>query len=187
MQRSAIEGAVPKSAEVTWYSEKLSAKTNDRPELLRLLRDVRTGSVSDLWVFKLDRLCRTGVSDTFKLIAELRSARVTLHAVADGLVIRPDREDIASECYVFALGLAARLERAAINDRIAGARNHMEAQGRSWGRPPRMLPEMVLKAQAMRAEGRSLRDIAIALKIPKSTVASTLAPSRKPPPGASPD
>jgi hypothetical protein len=105
MQKSAIEAALPKGTEPVWYSERLSARTNDRPELLRLVADLRMGGSTDLWVFKLDRLCRTGVGDTFRLISELRAAKVTLRAVADGLVIRPDREDIASECYVFALGL----------------------------------------------------------------------------------
>lgn len=182
MQRSAIVSAVPKGAEVTWYTEKLSAKTNDRPELLRLLANVRMGSISDLWVFKLDRLCRTGVSDTFKLVSELRAAKVTLHAVADGLVIRPDREDIASECYVFALGLAARLERAAINDRIAGARAHMEANGRTWGRPSRVDQAILRQATKLKAAGKTVREIAVALKIPRSTIARAL--SRKDAPDA---
>jgi DNA invertase Pin-like site-specific DNA recombinase len=185
MQRSAIEAALPKNAEVEWYSEKLSAKTNDRPELLRLLGDVRMGSVSDLWVFKLDRLCRTGVADTFKIIGELRAARVTLRAVADGLVIRPDREDIASECFVFALGLAARLERAAINDRIAGARDHMEANGRSWGRPSRVDRATRERALQLKVEGKTVREIARSLHVPRSTIARAL--SRKHTPVSTPD
>jgi DNA invertase Pin-like site-specific DNA recombinase len=188
MQRAAIEAALPRGTDVAWYSEKLSAKTNDRPELLRLLADVRMGSTTDVWVFKLDRLCRTGVSDTFKLIGELRAAKVTLHAVADGLVIRPDREDIASECYVFALGLAARLERAAINDRIAGARNHMEANGRSWGRPSRIDRGTREQAVKLKASGRTLREIAVALKIPRSTIARALSvSSQKDAPAEAPD
>ena len=38
-------------------------------------------------------------------------------AVADNLTIRPGPDDIVSETLIFALALAARLERAAINDR----------------------------------------------------------------------
>jgi len=184
MQRAEIEAALPKGVEPEWYAEKVSAKGNDRPELLRLLRDVRMGSVSDVWCFKLDRLCRSGVSDTFKLIGELRAANVTLHAVADGLVIRPDREDVSSECYVFALGLAARLERAAINDRIAGARNHMEANGRSWGRPSRVDQAILGQASKLKAAGKTLRQIAVAMKIPRSTIARAL--SRKDAPASTP-
>ena len=183
MQRAAIEAALPKNAEVVWYSEKLSAKSNDRPELLRLLGDVRMGG-GDMWCFKLDRLCRTGVSDTFKLIAELRAARVILRAVADGLVIRPDKDDISSECFVFALGLAARLERAAINDRIAGARAHMEATGRSWGRPSRVDGAILARATKLKAAGKTLREIAVAMKIPRSTIARAL--SQKDGPASTP-
>jgi len=167
-QRDAIMRARPDMD--VWYAERMSAKTNDRPELLRLLADVRMGSVSDLWCFKLDRLCRTGVADTFAIVRELRQAGVTLHAVADNLVIRPGSDDIASECYVFALGLAARLERAGINDRIAAARVRMEATGEPWGRPRRMGKDDVARARAMRGQGRSVSAIAIALKFPRATI-----------------
>ena len=118
MQRSAIER---KGAMIdAWYDEKRSAKTTQRAELQRLLADVRHGLIKEVWVFKLDRLCRSGVADTFAVVSELRKAGVTLHCVADGLVIKPG-EDITSDVLLFAFGLAAQLERTAINDRIAAA------------------------------------------------------------------
>src|SRR5262245_58028609 len=81
MQRDAIVGRIgaAAAAEVAWYAETASAKTNDRAELRRLLADVRAGKVREVYAFRLDRLCRTGVSDTFKVVAELRGAGVVLH------------------------------------------------------------------------------------------------------------
>jgi hypothetical protein len=99
-------------------------------------RDPGKRKIAALYVFKLDRLCRTGVADTFKIVSELRAAGVTLHAVADNLVIKPGHDDIVSETLVFALSLPAKLERAAINDRIAAARTRMDAAGQPWGPPP---------------------------------------------------
>jgi len=116
-----------------------------------------------------------GIADTFQLVSELRSAGVTLYAVADNLVIRPDREDVASECYVFALGLAAKLERAAINDRVSAARDRIEAEGGRWGRPLRMARPEIERAVAFRAEGLTVRAIAVRMHVPRSTIARALA------------
>lgn len=84
---------------------------------------------------------------------ELRRAGCTLIAVADNLTIRPGGDDIVSETLVFALALAARLERAAIDDRIAAARERLEAEGRPWGRPPRLAQAERARLRALRAEG----------------------------------
>lgn len=167
-QRDAISRVV--DGPVVWYSEKLSGKSTNRPELQRLMADVRAGKLDRVVVFKVDRLTRSGVSDTFKLIEEFRAAGVTLHAVADNLVIRPDRDDTASECYVFALSLAAKLERAAINDRIAAARVRLDAAGEPWGRPPKMTAQQISTARRMKGEGRTVREISAALGVPRATV-----------------
>jgi DNA invertase Pin-like site-specific DNA recombinase len=189
-QRAAIEREARARGDTIdvddWRSEKRSAKTMDRPELTRLREDVRAGRVRRLYVFKLDRLCRTGVGDTFAVVDELRRAGCTLVAVADRLTIVPGKEDITSEVLVFAFGLAAKLERAATNERIAAARERLEDEGRPWGRPPRMTPEQVARARAMHADGRTVREIAMALRFPKSTIGRALAPSQNVPPGSGP-
>jgi DNA invertase Pin-like site-specific DNA recombinase len=115
------------------------------------------------------------VADTYRVVDELRRAGCMLIAVADNLTIRAGSDDIVSETLVFALALAARLERAAINDRIAAARERLEAEGRPWGRPPRLSQAECARLRALRDEGRSVRDIAVAMKVPRSTVARALA------------
>lgn len=169
MQRDAI---VRRGVQVdAWYEEKASAKTTDRAELKRLLADVRAGLVREVWVFRLDRLTRSGVADTFAVVNELRKAGVTLHSVSDNVTIKPG-EDIASDVMVFALGLAASLERTARNERIAAARARQEARGElGWGRPQKMTAAQRETARRMRSEGRSVREIAAALGVPKSTIA----------------
>jgi DNA invertase Pin-like site-specific DNA recombinase len=137
------------------------------------------GTLKTVFTFKLDRLCRSGVADTFAVVDELRRAGVTLIAVADNLTILPNKEDLTSEVLVFALGLAARLERTAINDRIASARARIEAEGGRWGRPSRVDTPTLERAKKMRLDGRSIRAIAAALKIPRSTIAGALAVSEK--------
>lgn len=162
------------TADIT-YSEKQSAKTTDREELKRMLSDARQGLFTDLYVFKLDRLARTGVADMFAVVQQLRNSGVTIHAVGDNLVIKPDSNDITSEVMIFALGLAAKVERVSINDRIAAARSRLEAAGEPWGRPPRMTGQERDTAKRMQSEGRTIRQIAQAIGVPRATVGRCLA------------
>lgn len=157
-----------------WYAEKRSGKTTDRPELKRLMADVRAGKIKEVYVFRLDRLTRTGVADTFKIVDEMRRCGVTLFSVGDNVTIRPG-EDITSDVLVFALGLAAKLEMTARNDRVAAARTRMQAAGQPWGRPPRLTPAEIATARRMAADGDSVRVIAAALGAPRSTVARAIA------------
>jgi DNA invertase Pin-like site-specific DNA recombinase len=76
-------------------------------------------------------------------------------AVADNLTVLPDKDDVTSEVLLFAFGLAAKLERTSINDRISAARDRLEAEGRPWGRPRRMTDELVARARSMYEEGRT--------------------------------
>jgi DNA invertase Pin-like site-specific DNA recombinase len=82
----------------------------------------------------------------------LRTANVVLVAVPENLTILPDKEDLTSDVFIFLLGLAAKLERTAINDRIASARARMADEGKPWGRKPLMTVEQV--ARAPRVEDR---------------------------------
>ena len=162
-----------------WYGEKRSGKKLARPELDRLRADVRAGRVGTVYVFKLDRFTRSGVADTFTTITELRVAGCTLVAPGDNLLIKPDADDIASEVLIFALALGAKIERQSINERIAAARERLAAEGRPWGRRPRLDARDIERVAAMHAEGRSVRAIAIAMRVPRSTVGRALAASHK--------
>ena len=67
-----------------------------------------------------------------------------------------------------------KMERAAIGERIAGARVRVEASGGRWGRPRRVDDASATKVRKLKAQGRSERAIVIALKIPRSTVHAVL-------------
>ncbi len=172
-QRAAVERAASARGDAisTWYAEKQSGKTMARSELQRLRVDARAGHLLRLYVFRLDRLTRSGIRDTFELIEELRAHGVDLVSVADGF----DLNGPAAEVVLAVMAWAAKMERIAINERIAAARERVEAAGGRWGRPRRMARDEVARAAAMRADGRSVREIAIALKVPRSTVGRALA------------
>lgn len=174
-QRSAIERTADVRGDTIddWRAEKRSAKTLAREELQRLLVDARAGRLRGrrLYVFRLDRLTRSGIADTLTTLDELRANGVEVVSVADGF----DLQGPHAEVIVAVMAWAAKMERLATAERIAAARERIEAEGGRWGRPPRMGQADVERALAMRAEGRSTRAIAVALKIPKSTLARALA------------
>ncbi|MFT3915348.1 MAG: recombinase family protein [Anaeromyxobacteraceae bacterium] len=176
-QRDAIQRAATARGDtvVTWYCEKRSGKKLARPELDRVRAAIRVGEIRKLYVFKIDRLTRSGVADTYKIVDEIRQAGCELHIPGDNLVIKPvGTDDLASECIIFGLALGARVQRQAINDNIAAARERMEGEGQRWGRPPRLSFMQRSEVVARRDAGESIRKIAVALKVPRSTVARVL-------------
>jgi DNA invertase Pin-like site-specific DNA recombinase len=173
MQRLAVERAARARGDtvVAVYSEKQSAKTINRPELDRLRADARAGNLRRLYVYRLDRLARSGIRDTFEVVEELRRHGVELVSVSDGFSV----DGPAAEVVLAVMAWAAKMERLAINERISAARERVEAEGKQWGRPRRLDDESVARAKAMKAAGRSVREIAVALKVPRSTVARAVA------------
>lgn len=178
-QRSAIERCAAARGDTVgaWYDEKKSGRTLARPALDRLRADARAGRIRRLYTYRLDRLTRSGIRDTFELIEELRAHGVDVVTVADGFGL----DGPAAEVVLAVMAWSAKMERLAINERISAARDRLEAEGRAWGRPPRLVGAKLARAQALRAEGRSFRSIAMAIGVPKSTIgrALALAASRK--------
>jgi DNA invertase Pin-like site-specific DNA recombinase len=182
MQRDAIARAARARGDTiaTWYSEKQSAKTITRPVLTQLRGDARAGHVRRLYVYRLDRLARSGILDTFDLVEEIQNAGCELLTVADGF----DLTGPAAEVILAVMAWAAKMERLAINERIAAARVRLESEGRSWGRPPRLTPLERSRIAELRRQGATIREISVAVRVPRATVARSL--SQKVPRAATP-
>jgi DNA invertase Pin-like site-specific DNA recombinase len=172
-QKAAVERAAAARSDSigTWYSEKRSGKLLARPELDRLRQDARAGLVARLYVYRLDRLTRSGIRDTFEVVEDLRAHGCNLVSVSDGF----DLEGSAAEVVLAVMAWASKMERVAINERISAARERVEAEGGRWGRPSRVDASLLAKMVKLQRAGRSLREIAVAVKVPRATVARHLA------------
>lgn len=172
LQRGSIERRAGNDgvSEIAWYSEQRSGRSWVRPELERLLDAARQGRHTRVYVWRLDRLTRRGPHDTLNVVQTLRGAGVELVSVTEGF----DFSGAVGELLVSMLGFAARLEMEAQMERQQSARERMAAEGRAWGRPPKMPAETAEKIRALRAEGRSIRSIAMAVKVPRSSVFDAL-------------
>src|SRR4051794_10402516 len=84
-QRSAIERVASSRGDVIGrvFSEKMSGKPTARPELDAVRAAARRGEIRKLYVYRLDRLARSGIKDTFEVIEDLRSSCVEVVSVAD--------------------------------------------------------------------------------------------------------
>lgn len=150
-----------------WYFEAMSGKSRDRPELKTLLEDARRGELTKLWVFRLDRLTRSGIRDTLNLLEELVSSGCQVISVADGFALDGPFSDVV----LAVIAWAAQMERAATGDRIAAARVRVEAAGRTWGRPNRVLSlEQQTRIRYLAGKKTPIRMISQMVNVPKSTI-----------------
>lgn len=90
-----------------------------------------------------------------------------LVTIADGF----DLTGPAAEVVLAAMAWSARMERLAINERISDARVRLAAENRPWGRPPGLGPQELERVRQLRASGRSVRQVAVAMKLPLATIA----------------
>lgn len=146
------------------YAEVEGGAARRRPELDRLLGDVRLGLVARLYVYRLDRLSRAGIRATLSIVEELDAQGVELITLADGFSVSGPARDVI----IAVLAWAAQMERQAISERIGAARRRIEAQGGAWGRPRREISGAQL-ADLLTA-GKSVREIAETLHVPRSIV-----------------
>lgn len=174
-QRHAIERKAKARGERIgrWFTEKRSGGTMRRAELEHVRELARRGELTRLYVYRLDRLTRSGIRDTLGLLQELRAAGCQVVTVADGFELGGPADDVV----VAVLAWGAQMERTAIGERIRAARDLARAQGRRWGRARRLSPLELERAKKLARAGRSTREIAVALKVPRSTLRDSLARS----------
>jgi site-specific DNA recombinase len=168
-QRDAIDRAALARGDViaTIYEEKRSGrKLTERPELARLREDARAGHLRKLYVFRIDRLSRGGIKDTLEVIEELGRHGVAIVTLRDGFEL----EGPAAELVLAMIAWAAKMEHLAIGERIAAARDRVEARGDKWGRPVVHSHATVAEVVRRREAGHTIREISRAMKIPRSTV-----------------
>jgi len=172
-QRDAIERAARARGELIdlWFSDVASGKSMDRPELSAALGAVRAGMVGRLWVWRVDRLTRSGIVDTLTVLQEMRRHGCVCASVADGFAL----DGPAAEVILSVLAWAAQMEREKIAENQAAARARLEAAGRTWGRPiVGVTAEQIAHVLELRAAGCTQLGISLWLKLSVRRVARIL-------------
>jgi DNA invertase Pin-like site-specific DNA recombinase len=159
-----------------WSGVKVS-----RPELNRCMAAARLKKFDCILVWKLDRWGRS-LAHCVESIQELRSLGVRWIAATQNL--DTDESSPMSRAMLGMMAVFAEFERELIRERVtAGLRSYKRAQDAgeigqarhshsgkdlAIGRPRRVFDRA--KAERLRKAGKSIRQIAAAMKLPKSTV-----------------
>jgi len=104
------------------------------------------------------------------IVEKLDRAGVTLVSVRESWADTSGPAAISSSPSAW----VAQQERARLLERLAAPRARLEKEGRHWGRPCRMSDTPVEHARELRTAGRSFRQVAVALKVPSSTIRRAL-------------
>lgn len=170
-QRHAIELAARARGEQIdrWYADTTTGSSMDRPELRRLWRALEQHQVQRVWVWRLDRLSRAGALATLRAVEQIRAAGATLASVADSFPL----EGPTGELMLMLTAWCSEQERLKIRENQAAARARLEAEGRSWGRPP-LAPHKRDAVARLASQGKTVREIAREAECSKTFVHSVM-------------
>lgn len=160
---------------VTWYRDKASGRTMDRPGWNRLEQDVDTGRVDTILVWRLDRLGRTA-SGLVTLFEKLARLGVGLVSIRDGV----DLTTPAGRLIANVIASVACYENEVRGERIRAAQDAARASGKRWGgstkgRRLKVTDEQVCAIRRLRNEGVAVAAIARTTGLSRPTVYRLLA------------
>lgn len=146
------------------FEEKVSGKNRQRPELEKLLEQLRTGDV--VVVTKYDRLARS-LPDLLSIVSTIRERGAGFRSLGEDI----DTTTPSGRLIFHVFASIAEFERDRIiertNEGLAAARK----RGRVGGRPKALSDEARREILRMRdEEHRSVAEIARAFKVSRSTV-----------------
>ena len=141
------------------FQEKASSGRWDRPELQRLLEQLRKGDVLVVW--KLDRLSRS-LKDVLLLMEKIQASDAGFQSLTEAI----DTTSPAGRMFLQIVGSFAEFERAMLRERTKNGLDAARAQGRVGGRRPKLKPhqeaeiiKLVQAGQKTAAEAARLFDI----------------------------
>ena len=131
----------------------ISGSKDKRPQLDRLMADAHKRRFDIVIVWRFDRFARS--------VSHLLRALETFNALGIAFVSLSEQMDTTTptgKMIFTVLGAVAELERSLIVERVRAGLRNARAKGKTLGRPRKIVD--TTKIAALRAQGRSWRDIA---------------------------
>jgi len=151
------------------YRERASGGRWDRPELHRLLDQLRKGDVLVVW--KLDRLSRS-LRDVLTIMERLAEAKAGFRSLTEAI----DTTTAAGRMMMQMVGAFAEFERAMLRERTKAGLDAARKDGRIGGRRPKLSPQQQAEIRKMVTRGdKTAADAARLFKIHPATVSRLLA------------
>jgi DNA invertase Pin-like site-specific DNA recombinase len=151
------------------YREKASGGRWDRPELQRLLDQLRKGDVLVVW--KLDRLSRS-LRDVLIIMERLGAAGADFRSLTEAI----DTTNPAGRMMMQMVGAFAEFERAMLRERTKAGLDAAREEGRIGGRRPKLSAQQQSEIRKMITRGdKTAADAARLFKVHPATVSRLLA------------
>ena len=157
------------------FEDHVSGGKASRPSLDRMIKQMRSGALARCVCWKLDRLGRS-LTHLALVIDEMTHLQIPLICTSQGI----DTSD-GNPVGKFQLGVlmaVAEFERAIIKERVNAGITAARNRGVRLGRPP-TLEKRRDEVMALKKQGRSIREIAKALKIPAGSVFKLTRPAEE--------
>ncbi|MEU5994920.1 recombinase family protein [Spirillospora sp. NPDC047418] len=151
------------------FSEKISTRVKVRPELdaaLALCRDIKSAAPSQTVIFTVHELKRPArnAAELMTLAGGLQAAGIELELLSGPLTGIYDPNGLGAMLFAV-LAVSAQLDRDYIRDKTLEGQQADAAKGNHGGRPKVIDEDMLTFAQALRAKGVPVPEIAAKLKI----------------------
>jgi DNA invertase Pin-like site-specific DNA recombinase len=153
------------------FTDKASGSLASRPQLDRMLDQLRPGDVVVVW--RLDRLGRS-LKNLITLVEELAEKGVGFRSLTENI----DTTTNSGKLVFHIFGALAEFERTLIRERTMAGLAAARARGRVGGRPPTMTPQKIKVAREMYdSREHTVEAIANTLGVSRKTVYRHLAPA----------
>lgn len=167
-----------------YREEGVSGKTLERPQLKRLLTDIKLGSINTVLVYKVDRLTRKQRDLWFLLEDVFEPCGIGFKSVIEPF----DTTTAQGKAFLGMLAVFAQLERDTISERTKDTLSNKKSNGKWVGRPPfgfriNQKGELeqdskqqgdIAKIKRMRRQGKSLREISRRIGVSYMAVSNIL-------------
>ena len=151
------------------FQEKASGGRWDRPELHRLLGQLRKGDIVTVW--KLDRLSRS-LKDLLLTLEKIEEAGADFQSLTEAI----DTSTPAGRMMMQIVGSFAEFERAMLRERTRNGLEAARLEGRVGGRRPKLTPQQQKEIISLVTSGQKTgADAARLFQVHPSTVVRLLA------------
>ena len=146
------------------FQEKISGAKRNRPELQRLLDQLRPDDVVVVW--KLDRLARS-TQNLLELADQIKNAEASFCSLSEPWA---DTASPSGKMIMTVFAGIAEFERDLIRERTGAGRAAAKERGVRFGRPEKMNEEQKLLAKRLLQEDKSVSEIARTFNVHKATI-----------------
>lgn len=146
------------------YQEKISGAKRERPELQRLIDQLRPNDIVVVW--KLDRLARS-TRHLLELVELIRSVEASFCSLSEPWA---DTTSHSGKMIMTVFAGIAEFERDLIRERTSAGRKDALTRGVRFGRPKKMKDEQITLALRLIQEGKSINEIAATFNVHSATV-----------------